>query len=216
MATTALYTARDLCEEALRLIGVVALDEPMDADTGKAALMSLNLMIKGWQNKEYSLWLTTSQTLNLTTAASYTLNPKRPFRIESARLVRSGIETPMWAMTRNEYDNIPQKASTGLPTTFYYDRQKEDALFYVWPVLAAANGETVKITYEREFEDLTDLSENPDIPGEWWETVAYNLASRLSMKFGVDAPKVDAYAKMTLDEALAADREGSVYFGEPR
>lgn len=215
MATTGTYTTRDLVEDALRKIGVVAIDDPMTADESAHALRALDRLMKSWQNREYSLWLNATQTLTLTTSASYTLSPVRPLRILNARLVRSGIETPMQELTREEYDDLPLKSATGVPTTFYYDRQREASLFYVWPVLAAANGETIKIAYEREFEDQTDLTAVPDVPGEWWDAVVYGLAARLADDYGKNVPNVVARAEEELRLALSADREGSIYFGEP-
>lgn len=206
-------TTRDIISDALRKIGVVAADEAMTADQAASGLRELDRMLKGWQNRGYFLWTKASQTLTLTTAASYTLSPVRPLRILNARLVRSGLETPMMEMARDEYDNLPNKASTGLPTQFHYDRQRENALFYVWPVLATANGETIKITYEREVEDQDDLDAAPDVPGEWLDATVYNLASRLADDFMINNPRVDARAQALLEEALAFDREGSVFFG---
>lgn len=214
MATTGTYTARDLITDAYRKVGIVAEDEAMTADQAATGVREMNRMLKGWQNKGVNLWAKSSQTLTLTTAASYSLNPVRPIRILSARFTRSGIETPIQEMTRDEYDRLPVKTSTGQPTSFHYDRQREAALFYVWPVLAVASGETVKITYEREFDDQTDLDTVPDVPGEWWDALLYNLADRLQDNHpGIDNPKVTARAGALLDDALAGDREGSIFFG---
>jgi hypothetical protein len=212
MAVTGTKTVRDIVSNAFKLIGVVAEDEAMTADEGETGLYWLDVMLKDWQSLGYNLWTYTEQTLTLTTAASYTLNPVRPIRIIDARLVRSGLETPMMAMTRTEYDLLPNKASTGLPTTYYYDRQREAALFYVWPVLATADGSTVKITYERELEDVTSLNDTLDMPGEWWAATTYNLAAMLADAYERNVPKVDARAGMLLERALAGDREGSVFF----
>ena len=133
MATTGTYTTRDLVEDALRKIGVVAIDDPMTADESAHALRALDRLMKSWQNRGYSLWLNATQTLTLTTSASYTLSPVRPLRILNARLVRSGIETPMQELTREEYDDLPLKSATGVPTTFYYDRQREASLCLAGP-----------------------------------------------------------------------------------
>ena len=213
MATTGTYTNRTLISDAYRKIGVVAGDTDMTSDEAQLGLRVLDRMLKSWQAMGHNLWTKAEQTLTLTTAASYTLSPVRPLQILSARLVRNGIELPMWEMTREEYDYLPNKATTGTPTQFYYDRQREDALFYIWPVLATASGETIKITYEREIEDQTQLSVVPDIPGEWWEAVVYNLAAKLADDQMVDAPMIKAQAAQELRMAAAFDREGSVYFG---
>jgi hypothetical protein len=215
MAVTGTITTRELIEDALRKIGVVAFDEPMTADQSASGLRAWNRLLKSWQNRGYNLWAVDSQTVTLTTAASYTLSPVRPMRILNARLVRNGIETPMTPMTRQEYDAMPVKASTGLPTQFYYDRQREAAVFYIWPVLAVAGGETIKITFEREAEDQTDINAAPDIPGEWWEAAVYGLAARMADDYSRNVPNVIARAEEELRLALADDREESVFFGDP-
>jgi hypothetical protein len=216
MAVTATFTAGEIVTAALRKVGVVAKDEDASDFDMAESLKSLNWMLKGWQSKEWLTWTYTRGTLTLTTAASYTLDPVRPIRILNARLKRSGIETPMVRMTREEYDTIPQKTSTGLPTQFYYDRSKEAALLYVWPVLSVAAGETIEYSYERELEDITASTDTLDMPVEWHECVIYNLASRLTEDYPDVSPsvaqKVDIRAEMLLDDLLAEDREGSVTF----
>jgi hypothetical protein len=215
MATTSTRNARSLIKSALRKANILGQGDEPDSDSADEALEALNLMLKSWQNMGYNLWTKTGATLTLTTAASYDLDPVRPLRILSARLTRSGIETPMHEMTRDEYDCIPQKSSTGLPTAFHYDRQREAAKFHVWPVLAAAAGETISYTYEREIEDLAALDDVVDVPGEWWEAVVYNLADRLGDTFPTATPnlKVTARAASLLKEAGAFDREGSIFMG---
>lgn len=211
MTVTGTITTQDLIADALRKIGVVAEDEPMTADQAANGLRAWNRLLKSWQNRGYNLWTVATLSIPLTTAASYTMSPVRPIRILNARLVRDGIETPMIQMTRQEYDALPVKTSTGLPTQFYYDKQREAALFYVWPVLVAASGETVNVTYEREAEDQT-LAGVPDIPGEWWEAAVYGLAARLADDYGQNVPNVIARAEEELRLAMADDREESVFF----
>jgi hypothetical protein len=170
-------------------------------------------MMKAWQNRGYNLWGATEMAVTLTTAASYTLTP-RPMSVESVRLRRGTIDTPMQDFTRQEYFDLPQKTSTGTPTCFYFDRQRDTASLYVWPVLAAANGETLRVLYSREFEDQTDLNAVPDVPSEWWDALVYGLAARLADDFSVNKPNVVARAEEELRLALAFDREGSVFFYE--
>lgn len=214
MATTNTYTNFEVCAEALRKIGVLSKGETPEAEDFDGALKQLGRMLKAWQSREYNLWAKASGSLILTTAASYTLDPVRPLRILSARLKRNGIEMPMVQMTRDEYDELPQKDSTGTPTQFYYNRQREEARFFVWPVLAAPNGETIEYTYERELADV--VSDEPvDVPSEWYDAVVYGLAARLADDYMIDAPRVIARAEEEFKEALSFDREGSVIFGTP-
>lgn len=213
MAVTNTRTVREICTQALRLAGVAPIVQSPDSEDMDFAVLTLDLMLKGWQGRAWGVWTVATQSLTLTTAASYTLDPVRPLAIRNANLKRAGIETPMHEMTRKEYDELPDKDSTGLPTTFHYDRQREAARFYVWPVLATAAGETVEITYTREQEDIASANDVLDAPGEVWEAVAYMLASRLIDAYGVtDRPAVIQRAEALRLDAEAFDRVGSVYF----
>lgn len=217
MAVTGTQTIRDIVTDALQKIGVADMGSQPEAYETAKAVRALNRMLKSWQNKGYNLWSYASQSVTLTTAASYTMSPARPVRIHSVRLKRSGVETPMQRLTREEYDSLPIKTSTGTPTCWYYDKQREDASLYVWPVLSTAAGETLEITYERELEDLAgsgDLNDEIDLPGEWWDAAVYQLGERLADDFAVNlTPQYLMRSQSLLNEALAADREGSVFFG---
>jgi len=213
MAVTETYTVQDVCTAALRKIGVVSRDEAAQAEDIEAARAELSRMLKGWQNHGPNIFLQTLQSVTLTTATSYTMSPVRPLSIESVRYKSTGgIETPMERLTREEYDSLPDKTTTGIPTTFHYSRQRESALLYIWPALSSATTESLEITYIREIDDLANLSDTLDVPGEWFDCVVYNLADRLSDDFDIEKPKVTARAAQLYRDALAFDQEESVYF----
>ncbi len=215
MAVTGTLTVQDIITDALLDLEVGAIGIDADSTLAAHAVRALNRVMKSWQLDDAApSFMKASYTLTLTTAASYSLVPERPIRILSARLKRSGIEIPMIRLTRDEYDSLPVKTTIGLPTQFYYDRQKEDALFYVWPVLATAAGETVEITYEREFEDV-GINDTVDLPGEWWDVAVLQLASRLIHAYGSEGAKqsIPMRAEIALNKALGAAMDGeSVYW----
>lgn len=211
MAVTGTYTCQEICTDALRKARVVAIDEAATADDLQLARRQLNRMLKSWQNDGPNIFLYAAQTVALTTAASYTMSPVRPLEILTVNYNDGSSETPMQRMTRQEYESLPVKTSTGTPTCFYYDRQKEAAKIYIWPVLASASGETLEVDYVREFADV-ELADDVDVPGEYYDAVVYNLADRLSDDYGVQNPNVTSRAQMLYQQALAFDREGSVYF----
>ena len=210
MAVTDTDTNLEICTAALRKIGVVGMGVTASADEIETARTALSRMLKSWQSKGYNLWAVTSMSVTATTSASYSLTPERPLSLSSVRW-KATTETPMQELSRDEYDRLPLKTSTGTPTSYYYNRQREDALLYVWPVPASVTTQTLEITYIRELADVAQADE-ADIPGEWYDCVVYGLAARLADDFMVSAPGVIARAEMLLDEALAGDREGSIYF----
>jgi hypothetical protein len=202
--------AREAIEDALRELGVLDVEETMDASHVRFGLRKLRRMLLSWQNLDYNVWLKAEQTLTMTAGErSYTLDPVRPLRILSARVVTDGIETPLEALTRQDYDTLPLKTSAGRPVSFHYDRQREDALFYVWPV-PTANGETIQITYARQIAPMDTFGADVDVPEEWEDAVVYGLACALASTYSRQPP-IDLAAG-ALNAALAFDREDSVFF----
>jgi len=147
--TTDTDTNLEICTAALRKIGVVGMGVTASADEIETARVALGRMLKSWQSRGYNLWAVTSMSVTATTSASYSLTPARPLALQSVRF-KSGSETPMLELSREEYDNLPLKSAAGRPTCFYYDRQKEAGTLYVWPVLSSVTTETLEITYIRE------------------------------------------------------------------
>lgn len=209
MAVTGTSTVRDIVTAAMRRAGITAVGEEMDAADAQYVMDELNRMLKAWQAADY-LSLVASQSVTLTTAASYTLDPVRPIRIHSVRLKRSGSETPMWDMTRSEYDELPRKDTQGTPTSYYYDRQREAAVLYIWPVLSAAAGETLEITYERELVDVTSLSDVIDLPAEWYDATVSNLAYRAALDYDRPPQRV----MMLKSEADMAKLDAMAFYNE--
>ncbi len=198
-------TARDVVTYALRKLRVVSVAETPAAEDMVVGLQSLNAMLKGWQMTGPHLWRETLGSLALTTASSFSV--PTPYRIISARFRQSGRDLPMEVLTREEYLEIPLKTSTGIPTQYYFDVQRDGGTLYIWPVMASVSGETVEYSYQRRFEDVDDPDDDLDIPQEWLETVGYALAARLADDYGKDAGKIEARAAQFLALAQASSRE---------
>lgn len=215
MAVTATATVREIVTDALLKIGVTPIGQPPVAAESDLARRTLSRMLKAWQTEGHPVYLRALLQPALTTAASYTLTPARPLRILSVRLKTGGLESPMAELTRDEYDALPDKDATGRPSTWYYDRQREAALLYIWPVLSVRDDETLEITYEREIDDHASLSDTVDAPMEWHEAIIYGLADRLSSDFPTDpmrTAKIKAEAELARRRAIGSDAEASVMF----
>lgn len=204
--------AQDAALAALRKIGVVARDEPAEPHDVTEAVVALGAMLRSWSNRRIAVFQTAEQSVALTMATGYALSPV-PMRIHGIRLRRNDVDLPMVEMTRQEYDDLPLKTATGTPTTWYADRQRDAMTVHVWPA-PAVGGATLRITYERGFGDISLRDDVPVLP-EWDEAVIYNLADRLSDDYERQNEKVTARAEALLADALAADREGSVFFAGP-
>lgn len=213
MSVTGKYRVKDLITDALRKAGVTAHDEAASADQIATGRAELDRIMKGWQVREEFDFMRASMSVAATTSAIYTLSPERPIRIESARWKDvSGNEVWMTSMTRQEYDALPNKDSTGIPTQYHYDRQAEDARLLVWPVATLTASRTLEITYQREFADVR-LGDEVGLPGEWWNAAVLTLAAELADTFGTTRPNLQIKAQMAERDVLAGQSYGSVFFG---
>jgi hypothetical protein len=211
MPNTDTYTCLEVCTDALRKIGVVAADEQAQADEIESAGRALNRMLKAWQGRGYNLWAVSAESVTATTDAEHSLTDARPLEIQSIRVKRGGTEIPMYRMNREQYDMLPNKATTGIPTQFYFNRQRDAATFLVWPLFPSVTTETFEVTYIRELNDVV-LTDQVDVPSEWYDATIYGLAARLLDDYTISNPMLVQRAEEELRLALAYDREGSVYF----
>jgi len=210
-------TVRDLITDALLDLEAATMGQAVGATEAEHGRRALQRMLKAWQLEHGTPFhLVAEQTVTASTTGAYTLFPVRPLRILSARVVTGGVEIPMIELTRDEYDSLPNKAATGIPTQFYYDKQKVLAVFRVWPLFSSVSSETFKITYERETDDIASIDDIIDVPPEWYDAVVKNLASRLRHAYGKGKRKADivAEAYRALNDALGSGVDGqSVYWG---
>lgn len=213
-STDYVLNARQVVTHALKILRVVAASETPSAEDMEDSIEALNLMLKSWQMTMPNLWRRAEGSVSLVSAtASYVL--ASAYRIESARFRQNGRDLPMELLTRDEYQDMPLKTTLGIPTQYYFDPQRATGTLYVWPVLAAAAGETIQYTYQRRFEDIDSANDDIDIPQEYLQTVAYNLAENLLDIFGKDdatARRVMLKAGSLRTEMQMADREDVVRF----
>ena len=216
MTVTATKTVLDVVTEAMRTVNLVSVNATPPANMADSARITLNRMMKALQASEGLDWAVTRLSLVPVTGPAQTLLPPRPLRVRSMRFRRGGVDLTMQEMSGEEYDLLPQKSTTGTPTTYYYDRQREAAVLYVWPTLAAVTTETFEITCERELEDIASISDTIDAPSEWWDAIVLNLAERLAFDYQKQIPGLQQRAAMALNDAIAGQNYGSVFIGSHR
>lgn len=151
-------------------------------------------------------------------ALAYTTPIGRPLKIPQARLLTlNGLnETDMTILSRQEYMDLPQKNSPGVPTQFFYSPQLGNGLLYVWPV-AQLSAWAVRFTWYRSIQDFMVPNNTADFPQEWINPLIWNLAKELAPSYDVpDAKwaKIKELADIYLVAAVSYDRESEpVRFG---
>lgn len=221
----------DIIKRALRLIGVVAQGETPTTDQTTEAALALNGLVKAWQSDGMPLWALKTYSVPLTDgSASYrigvgqTVNTPKPLKIIQAYNSdsTSNVDVPIRIITKQEYNILGNKTSSGNPIQVYYDPQNTYGDLYVFPVPtsveAAAN--TIKIIYQRPFEDFDASTDTPDFPQEWYDALTYGLACRLAPEYGLPSTERKLlWQEMNIikTEALSfGTEEGSLYFGVER
>lgn len=145
------------------------------------------------------------------TVFTFTNLIQRPLRISSSRRKTHGAdnEIEVYSWSRNEYFNQVNKASTGTVVNAYYQPKLTNGRYYVWQTAASAN-DYVRISFERPIEDVDLKTETLDIPVEWYETIIYSLAARLTDAYRVSPQKkneIMTIASNLLEDSIGWDKE---------
>lgn len=179
-------TAADIIARALRTIGVLASGETPSANEQADALTVLNVMLDAWRTESLMTYALRDQSKAMTGAASYTIgasgdiNTDRPVKIERAYWRSGGIDFPVQVVTKQAWDQIADKATTGTPDWLYYEPSMPLGRVWLHPI--PANG-TLYITTWTPFVALA-ANDALGLPPGYEEAITYQLAARLCAEYG--------------------------------
>lgn len=212
MATSSTYTfdptVAEFVDEAFERAGIPLAG--LKIEHLRSARRSLNFMFSEWANPSrggIKLWSVELVSQALTESdASYDCSTGT-IAILEAVLRRSGNDTPVWPMSRSEYMAIPTKADEGLPTRFYFDRQRATQNLTLWQV--PENSTDVLLYYRlHTLQDAGAASNTLDVGSIWYEPVAAGLAARLAEKFNYERfSTLNARAETAFNIAKSGERE---------
>lgn len=149
-----------------------------------------NLVQAMLANKQPNLWTSqlTSTTLVASTAA-YTLAASTVALQAVYISTTSGSTTTdrvIWPVSATEYAALPNKATEGVPTTYWYNRQVTPEIT-LWPVPDDATTYTLKIRAMTQIEDVSLKSgANLQMPYRWLDVFVAELAYRLAVHYAPD------------------------------
>lgn len=201
-----------LIASALRKINAFESGETPDDQSVQDASAALNAMIKHWQASGIHIWRMAEATLTpVVGQVSYVVGStptEKPLKIISARRFNttSEIDVPLDEMDRVEYQEMPNKTTTGAVNSFFYDRRagtNSTGLIYLWPAPASTD-EVIKYTYARPIQDFNVAGDAADFPMEWTRAVEWGLADELADEYDVPEPKrtrIERRAAQYLKEA---------------
>ena len=170
----------EIIEEAYERCGL----EVRTGYDAKTARRSLNLMFADWANRGLNLWTVKQATQALTQGtATYTLNSNYTDILEVS-LGRSGTDYELSRMSRGEYLGLPNKATEGRPSQYYYNRQSTPEIT-LWAVPDNST-DTLVYYYVKRIEDVDTLANTTDAPFRFLPCIVAGLAYYLAMKKAPD------------------------------
>jgi len=209
-------TARDICRQAMLLIGGPLQSGEVTSEDGLTMMTALNYMLKSWQADGCNLWRLSDETLIVPANIPTVVLEPRVLDVMEARYVYS--ETYQRTMARwewGEYRALPNKIAAGNPTCFSLNKQRTEIRMSFWPV--PTEDTVIYYSGARVIDDVNDLNDEVDVPQEWIETVFTCLAAKMIPYFNTDAlspgvsQRVTQRADVLYAKLLAFDRAGSTY-----
>lgn len=110
----------------------------------------------------------------------------------------------------SDYYRIPFKQQVGVTSSFFFDRQIQPTVTF-WPVPNGTYYNAFFYVYTKNIQDIGELTNQPDIPPRFYESLCNLLAFQLALKFPqLAVPERVALLKPLADEAFdLAAREDS-------
>lgn len=215
---TSQMTVSDFVTAAMQELGVLSAGEEPSAEEMQLGIRSFNWMLKSWASKGANLWRETDGSVVWpANTATVTLSPYC-IDVEDVRFVQSPtFERPLLRWEKGQYSVLPNKATPGNPSIYVVTKTASAIKMTLWPVPTAIS--TVKYTYVRVTEDVTDGSETVDLPQEWTEAGYLELAANLAQTFGVTrvdpatAQIVASRAQGLFQNLMDQDRPASIFMG---
>jgi len=202
----------EIIRSALRLVGEIPFGDEPTADQALGASDMLGGILKALRNSgvvlntiERTTQTTTSGTASYTPAAD-TVDVNFPAYITPSS---GSTTTQLVQMSRDEYMEISDKTTTGVPLRMYVEKGSTLTLT-LWPV---PDSTTTSFTYARErlLRDADSGTVTMDLPSRWVQYLEFELAHKLALHYNRSMERVGYLKKLALNEraeAQGADNEG--------
>jgi len=162
----------EIIEEAYERCGL----EMRTGYDAKTARRSLNLMFADWAN----MWTVTQDTKTISSGtATYSFDATYVDLLEVVLRNSSGTDFTLTQMSRSEYLTIPNKANSGQPSQYFFDRQVTPTIT-LWATPNATY--TLVYYYVSRIQDADSLVNNADAPFRFLPCMVAGLAYYLAMK----------------------------------
>jgi hypothetical protein len=177
----------------------------------ETARRSLNLLFSEWANRGINYWAVQNNTLSLTQGTTtYTL-PAGTIDLISV-VVRETVggttsDTVVERVSIDEYNQLPNKASSGKPSQYMLDKQYTPVL-YMWQV-PDSNSYSLVYWSINQLEDVTASNQDADVPYRWSDCICAGLAAKLAMKVAPERlTMLNEMYERAFEYAASSDNDG--------
>lgn len=201
----------EIIDEAISQIG----GESTLGNDVREARRSLDLLLREWQNKGFSLWKTALGTFTASTSTAVETLPTNVIDIivASCRIVSSTTDIEMNRISMEEYEKIPKKSQTGRPMQFSVQFATTGPSIYLWPLADTASAYTIRYRYFGYTDDSSKSTFNADVPRSMLPALTAGLAYKMAIKRpGIPDSRITLLKQIydeVFDIAFTADRERS-------
>lgn len=203
-------TGLDIIKSAMRLAGVLASGESLDAAEQQDALMIANQMLDSWNAERLMAFSITIGEYSLTAGiATYTLGPggtfnaPRPAKIERVSIVslnnpNQPLELPIDYYTDRDWSQVPVKNVEGaLPTGVYDDGNYPFRNLTYWTIPNVPV--KTRIYSWQALTQFPNLVSSVTFPPGYFKAIRYNLAVELFPEFSDAGAQLSA---ITVQQAI--------------
>lgn len=166
----------ELIEEAYERCGL----EIKTGYDSKTARRSLNLMFADWANRGVNLWTVQLGTVNLVAGTTEYALTSDVVDILEVVVRRDGTDYEVDRISRSEYMNLPNKATTGRPSSIYVDKQITPNV-NLWPAPENST-DVLRYYYIQRIQDADAGINDLDAPFRFLPCMAAGLAYYLAVK----------------------------------
>lgn len=200
-------TVRDLLEEALIIVGVLAESESISGSAASRGLTKVNGLLEQWSTEGPMIYAEVREELTFVAGqASYTMGPSgnlnttRPQVIEQVGLVQTvtnptnPLETPIEVINVQKYSEISIKSTQStFPYYVYVNDTFPSITLTFFPV--PSNTNKAAIYSLKPLTNFTSVNETVSLPVGYRKALVYNLAVEWAEDYGKSvSPRIERIA----------------------
>ena len=172
----------------------------------KTAKRSLNLMFADWANRGLNQWTIAQRTETMVEGTGAYALSTDIIDILSVVVQRDGTDYSLSRLSREEYLNIPNKATKGRPNQFFLDRQIIPSL-KIWPTPENST-DVVYYNALTRMDDADTYINTLDMPFRFYPCLAAGLAYYISVKRAPQRVQLlKAMYEEEFERAMTEDRD---------